>query len=411
MWHVSDGEKIRRRLVTIFGILVLFVAACASTSGTDSRDPTPPTSSQSGTAGEGPAVGAFPVGPSALTDMFASEFPEPLIDPEQVASGGPPPDGIPSIDAPEFLVVAENLDILPANEPVIAVEINGDARAYPVRALVWHEIVNDIVGGVPVAVTYCPLCNSAATYDRRIDGAVTTFGTSGRLFASALVMYDRATETLWTHYDGRAVIGLLTGRELVEFASPLLAWADFRTAYPTGKVLDWTRTGYNRDYGRNPYKGYDDPDKEPFAFSGSVDDRAAAMRRIVGVRHGGESAAYALDFVSGGAGKATNVQLGGSPLVVLWKPGQSSALEGVSVSGGRDVGSVGVFIAKVADQQLTFRHDGEAFVDDETGSRWSVVGEALSGPLEGSRLERVPQFDTFWFAWSTYQPGTTLVTG
>ncbi|MFV1999434.1 MAG: DUF3179 domain-containing protein [Acidimicrobiia bacterium] len=342
--------------------------------------------------------------------MFASEFPEPLIDPGQVISGGPPPDGIPSIDAPQFLTVADYLDILPANEPVVALEINGDARAYPVRALVWHEIVNDTVGGVPVAVTYCPLCNSAATYERRINGAETTFGTSGRLFASALVMYDRATESLWTHYNGLAVIGMLTGAELVEFPSPLLAWEDFRNAYPTGKVLDWTKTGYDRDYGRNPYTGYDDPTKEPFAFRGSVDDRAAAMQRIVGIRLGGEAAAYALDFISGGPGKATNIELDGSPLVILWKAGQSSALEDVAVGGGRDVGSVGVFIARVAGQRLTMRHDGEMFVDEETGSEWSVIGEALSGPLEGSRLERVPQFDTFWFAWSTYQPDTVLVT-
>ena len=342
--------------------------------------------------------------------MFADAFPEPLIDPAEVLSGGPPPDGIPSIGNPQFLDVADSLDILPANEPVVALEIDGDARAYPVRALVWHEIVNDTVAGVPVAVTYCPLCNSAATYDRRINGAETTFGTSGRLFASALVMYDRATETLWTHFDGRAVIGVLTGAELTEYPSPLLSWEDFRSAYPTGKVLDWTKTGYDRDYGRNPYTGYDDPGKTPFAFRGALDDRAAAMQRVVGVTVRDDAAAYALEVISGGEGKATNVQLGGKPLVIMWKSGQSSALEDVDVHGGRDVGSVGVFVAQVDGRTLTFQHDGESFVDSETGSTWSIVGEAVSGPLEGSQLDRVPQFDTFWFAWSTYQPDTVLIT-
>jgi len=404
----------RFRWLTFFGPLVLVVAACASipeTRGQSGADSRPSSTTLTGEASDArPAVGAFPEGPSALDDMFAGEFPEPLIDPGEVISGGPPPDGIPSIDAPQFLEVADNLDILPASEPVVALEINGDARAYPVRALVWHEIVNDTVGGVPVAVTYCPLCNSAATYDRRVDGAATTFGTSGRLFASALVMYDRATESLWTHYNGLAVIGMLTGAELIEFPSPLLAWEDFRKSYPTGKVLDWTKTGYDRDYGRNPYTGYDDPAKEPFAFRGSVDERAAAMRRIVGIRLGDQAAAYALDFISGGAGKATTIELDGTPLVILWKAGQSSALEDVAVNGGRDVGSVGVFIAESAGQTLTIRHDGETFRDEETGSEWSVIGEALSGPLKGSRLERIPQFDTFWFAWSTYEPDTVLVT-
>ncbi len=342
--------------------------------------------------------------------MFSDDFPDPLIDPDQVLSGGPPPDGIPALDDPQFLDVADNLDLLPANEPVVALEINGDARAYPVRAMVWHEIVNDTVGRVPVAVTYCPLCNSAAAYDRRINGAETTFGTSGRLYASALVMYDRATESLWTHYDGKAVIGVLTGIELTQYPSPLLAWGDFRSAYPTGKVLDWTKTGYDRDYGRNPYTGYDDPDGTPFLFRGALDDRMAAMQRIVGITVGDASAAYALDAISGGAGKATNMQLGGTDLVILWKAGQSSALDDSDVAGGRDVGSVGVFVAQAIGQRLTFEHDGEAFVDVETRSEWSITGEAVAGPLVGTQLERVPQFDTFWFAWSTYQPDTVLIT-
>jgi hypothetical protein len=400
-----------------FRVLVVAVAVIgAACSGASSRandsdvpSPSPPTTLSSGSS-PGPAITAFPDGPSALDDMFDDEFPDPLIDPAEVLSGGPPPDGIPSIDDPQFLDVADSLDILPANEPVVALEIDGDARAYPVRALVWHEIVNDTVAGVPVAVTYCPLCNSAATYERRIDGAETTFGTSGRLFASALVMYDRATETLWTHYDGRAVIGVLTGAELREYPSPLLAWEDFRSAYPTGKVLDWTRTGYDRDYGRNPYAGYDDPSKTPFAFRGSIDDRALAMQRIVGVNVEGEAAAYALEFISEGEGKATNVELGGKPLVILWKSGQSSALESIDVRGGRDVGSVGVFEARVDGTTLTFRHDGESFIDAETGSTWSIIGEAVSGPLEGTELDRIRQFDTFWFAWSTYQPDTVLIT-
>lgn len=360
---------------------------------------------------EQPAVGSLPEGPSALDSMFADEFPDPLIDPNEVISGGPPPDGIPPIDDPIFLDVANNLEILPENEPVVALEINGDARAYPIRALVWHEIVNDTVGDVPVSVTYCPLCNSAATYERTINGVETTFGTSGRLFASALVMYDRATETLWTHFDGEAVIGVLTGSELVEHASPLMAWGQFRSTYPTGKVLDWTQTGFNRDYGRNPYFGYDDPEKTPFLFRGALDDRAAAMQRVVGVEHGDASVAFSLESVSAGDGKATHVTVGEAQIVVFWESGQASALDQQEVAGGRDVGTVGVFVPTVGDRELTFTHDGTNFVDAETGSVWLINGEAVEGELVGERLEQLHHLDTFWFAWSTYQPGTSLSTG
>lgn len=393
------------------GTLVL--AACGG--GTTAGEPT--TSEQHTTTSVGnvdsdqPATDELPEGPSALDSMFADEFPDPLIDPGQVISGGPPPDGIPPIDDPVFLEVSDNLELLPANEPVVALEINGDARAYPVRAMVWHEIVNDTVGGVPVSVTYCPLCNSAATYDRRINGVETTFGTSGRLFASALIMYDRATETLWTHYNGKAVIGVLTGAELEEFPSPLMAWDQFRSTYPTGKVLDWTRTGFSRDYGRNPYTGYDDLENIPFLFRGALDDRAAAMQRIVGVEYDGSSAAFALEVVSGGPGRATSVMVGDADLVIFWVSGQSSALDTGEVAGGRDVGSAAVFVPRVGGRSLTFSFDGGRFVDSETGSVWLINGEAVEGELAGERLTQVAHLDTFWFAWSTYQPDTTLQTG
>jgi hypothetical protein len=394
----------------------LFVAACTgSSSEVDSvGDTTPttgpnPTDTATTTADvDGPAVGVLASGPSALDSMFADEFPDPLIDPNEVISGGPPPDGIPPIDDPVFLDVVDNLELLPANEPVVALEINGDARAYPIRAMVWHEIVNDTVGGVPVSVTYCPLCNSAVTYERTINGVETTFGTSGRLFASALVMYDRATETLWTHYDGQAVIGVLTGEQLKAHPAPLMAWDQFRSTYPTGKVLDWTQSGFNRDYGRNPYTGYDDPDNTPFLFRGTLDDRAAAMQRVVGVTHEGASAAYALDTVSGGEGMASDVTVGDSDLVIFWMAGQASALDAAQVFSGRDVGSTAVFIPNAGGRDLTFSYNGKHFVDAETGSLWLLNGEAIEGELMGERLVQIAHLDTFWFAWSTYQPETTL---
>ena len=396
--------------------MALVAAACGSVVGTSPDIGAVPHSNDRGapridTSQEGPAVVALPDGPSALDDALNDRFIDPLIDPRDLLSGGLPPDGIPSIDAPVFLDVAGNLEILPPNEPVVALEINGDARAYPVRALIWHEIVNDTVGGVPVVVTYCPLCNSAATFDRRINGASTTFGTSGMLYHSALVMYDRATESLWTHFDGRSVIGLLTGSVLDEYSSPLLAWSDFREAYPTGSVLDWTRTGFSRDYGRNPYEGYDQPDSRPDLFRGGIDDRAAAMTRVVGIALNDESIAFPLDLLMDDSGSATPVTVGEESLIIFWTAGQASALDDATLAGGRDVGSVAVFDPVVDQTTLRFEYDGEFFVDSETGSRWSIAGDSVAGPLKGVQLNRVPHLDTFWFAWAAYEPGTHLAEG
>jgi hypothetical protein len=355
----------------------------------------------------------LPEGPSALDTTEAPEFPPPLVNPAEIISGGPPPDGIPSIDDPVFQPVFENLDLLPEAEPVVSLVIDGDARAYPVRIMIWHEIVNDVVGGVPVSVTYCPLCNSAASYVREINGVTTTFGTSGRLFASALVMYDRATETLWTHFDGKAVVGLLAGQELEWVPSPLMSCGDFRTTYPNGLVLDESATGFRRDYGRNPYVGYDDEETFPFLFAGSVDERARAKQRVVGITVDDQSVAYTLEFVAGEASapRALNIEVGGTPLVIFWTPGQSSALDDDSLSDGKDVGTVGVFEATVEGRQLTFAGTADAFVDEETGTTWNLGGEAVAGPLAGSALERIRHLDTFWFAWATYSAGTELIEG
>jgi hypothetical protein len=414
----------RNRIFIFLGTLTIIVAACGG-AGADDGEESPstseaPPSTASASTTEAPSSGspstvvlpaqeALPTGPSALADMNAAEFPEPLVNPGDIISGGPPPDGIPPIDDPVFLNVADNLGLLEDNEPVVALAIGDDARAYPVSIMIWHEIVNDTVGGVPVTVSYCPLCNSAVSYGREINGVETTFGTSGRLFASALVMYDRATESLWTHFDGKAVVGVLTGTELDVYGSPLMSWEDFRNTYPTGKVLDETQTGFRRSYGTNPYVGYDDSDTEPFLFRGIPDQRARSKERVVGVSHNDVDVAYSLQSISGNGPTATTVDHGDEQLVILWNPGQSTALEGSAVDDGRDVGSVGVFVPRAEEQVLTIVGDGEGFVDEETGSRWSVAGVALDGELAGIQLQRIPHLDTFWFAWATYRPGSGLV--
>jgi hypothetical protein len=399
------------RIVALLATVALIVAACGNS---DDAAETTATSSPAGEPGTTTSVPPATIEPgaevaSALDDMEDPSFPEPLVDPSEIISGGPPPDGIPPIDEPQFVSIEEADEWMGTEEAVIYLELNGEVHAYPIQILMWHEIVNDTVGGVPVAVTYCPLCNSAVTYRREVNGNITTFGTSGRLFASALVMYDRDTESLWTHFDGRAVVGALTGQQLEPISSPLLGWSDLKKAFPQARVLDRDNTGFSRPYGENPYAGYDNPDTQPFLFRGTVDDRAAAKQRVVGVAIEGVARAWALDGLINGEASATNSEIGGSPVVVFWKQGQASALESELVVSGRDIGSVAVFTPVVDDQTLTFSVEDDQFVDDQTGSRWDITGTAVAGELAGTSLEQVHHLDTFWFAWSTYQPNTDLV--
>lgn len=405
------SRSVRKTTLSIAVGMALLVSACGAGDDTtaDTGDPTTTDVPSTSTTAPGSTDDLGDDVPSALDDMNDPSFPEPLVDPAEIISGGPPPDGIPSIDAPSFVSVDEADEWLEDAEPVITLEVNEETRAYPVQILMWHEIVNDTVGDVPVTVTYCPLCNSAVSFQREVNGEVTTFGTSGRLFASALVMYDRATESLWTHFDGRAVVGALTGERLEPISSPLIAWADFKESHPDAMVLDRDATGHSRPYGQNPYAGYDDPDTNPFLFRGSVDDRAAAKQRVVGVATDAGARAYALDGLMNGEATATNDEVGDTSVVIFWKSGQSSALEAGRVDSGRDVGSVGVFSPIVDGETLSFTVEGGAFVDEQTGSQWDITGQATSGELEGQSLEQIHHLDTFWFAWSTYQPDTDLV--
>jgi hypothetical protein len=406
------------RARTAIALLSLIVAACGGGATADdagsvaAEASTTTTVAAESTTTQAPVdlpEDGFPEGPSALDDMGSDGFPPPLVDISGIISGGPPPDGIPPIDDPKFVDVAAADEWISDEEPVVVIDVDGDVRAYPVQIMIWHEIVNDVVGGVPVAVTYCPLCNSAISYERTIEGRETTFGTSGRLFASALVMYDRATESLWTHFDGRAVVGVLTGHRLEPVASPLLSWADFKNSHPDGLVLDRAETGFGRPYGNNPYQGYDNPSSFPFLFDGEVDERSGAMHRVVGVRDDDAARAWSLAAISGEVAAATNTELGDEPLVILWSAGQSSALEAPQIASGRDVGSVGVFSPVVDGRTLTFSVEENAFVDEETGTTWDITGRAISGELADAQLERVPHLDTFWFAWSTYAPETDLI--
>ncbi len=247
----------------------------------------------------------------------------------EIMSGGPPKDGIPALSDPFFVKAGDKAGIEP-REPVITVEIDGATpRAYPIRYLIWHEIVNDTVGGIPVAVTFCPLCNSGITFDRRVRGQVLSFGVSGKLRFSDMVMYDRETESWWQQAIGEAIVGELTGTELVSLPSWMESYAEFVARNPQGLVM--AQPNFRRDYGRNPYVRYDSSHR-PFLYSGEMPPHGIpALARVVRVG----DRAWPLTRVREGAVTEAGVSLS-------WTAGQASALDSERIGAGKDVGTVRV---------------------------------------------------------------------
>jgi hypothetical protein len=251
-------------------------------------------------------------------------------------SGGPGKDGIPALDDPKFISVGEADEFLDGREPVIRLELGGEARGYPIQIMMWHEIVNDEVAGLPVAVTFCPLCNTALAFDRRVDGRVLDFGTTGNLRMNDLVMYDRQTESWWQQFGGEAIVGELTGEELTPVPVEIVSWEEFARENANGGVLS-RDTGFERPYGQNPYTGYDDVDSPPFAPTRS-DDRLAPKERVVFLEIGGE--AIAVPFTDLREEKEITVEVGGEELFIVFVPGVASPFEGGAA--GRHVGSARV---------------------------------------------------------------------
>jgi hypothetical protein len=346
--------------------------------------------------------------PSALVlSLDDPRLPAPLVDPDRVVSGGPPPDGIPPIDEPRFLA-ADDVSWLADDEPVIALSLGDEHRAYPVQIMVWHEIVNDTVDGRPVSVTYCPLCNSALAFDRRVEDRVLTFGTSGKLYLSDLVMYDRQTESLWSQLEGRAIAGVLTGAQLERIPVQTVSWAQWREAHPDGWVLS-RDTGATRDYGRNPYVGYDETTSDPFLFDGDADPRLEPKERVLGLGDPEDPVAVPLAVLADS--RVLEVEVGGRNVVLWAAQGLRSALDSEDITAGRELAATGAFVSETDGRTLTFRADGpQTFVDEQTGSTWDVLGRAVSGPLTGTELEPAGHLDTFWFAWAAFHPETRLVT-
>jgi hypothetical protein len=309
-----------------------------------------------------------------------------VVPPNQIVSGGPPPDGIPSIDNPKF-VSANEAKFLSDSSQVIGIYYNNEAKAYPLLILVWHEIVNDVVGGKPIAITYCPLCFSSLGFVREINGQTVTFGTSGKLYNNNLVMYDRLTKSLWSQIWGEAIAGNLTGYILERVPIDVLPWGEWKKLYPNTIVLG-TDTGHRRSYGSDPYGNYYFNSDIYFPLS-HKDNRLPLKNIVMGISINGTHKAYPTDRLVRGV---IEDSVGGQDVVLLSVIDETARAFNPIVNG----------------KKLTFQYSEGNFIDNETRTLWNYDGLAISGPLQGKSLARYPVEIDFWFAWAAFYPDTEI---
>ena len=316
-------------------------------------------------------------------------------------------DAIPAINSPVFIAQTDAASWISTDEPVLSVVVDGSARAYPLQILIWHEMVNDVLNGKPIVVTFCPLCYSALVFGREINGRTVQFGVSGALRHSDLVMYDAETHSLWQQISGEAIVGARTGMILDAVPAQIISFGQFRASFPDGDVLS-KETGFTRRYGQNPYPGYDNVDERPWLYKGSEDSRVKPMEKVVTVSIGGQHKAY--PHTTTRASGVINDQVGNA-LIVLFhtQRGARSALDQERIQDSKRVGSTGVFSRTLNDGRvLTFVSSGGQFKDTETGSVWGVSGLAVSGPLAGTRLTPIVHGDIFSFAWFVIHPESSV---
>lgn len=272
---------------------------------------------------------------------------------DEIVGGGPPKDGIPSIDNPKF-VSARGADFIKDEEPGLAVEVDGIARFYPFQIMVWHEIVNDTINGKRILITYCPLCLSGIVFDPRVLGERVEFGTSGKLWNSNLVMYDRKTDSLWSQILGEAIVGEMTGSKLKVLPSDMIRFRDFQKRYPNGKVLS-RDTGATRFYGQDPYGDYYTTPGTYFSVS-NKDNRLNEKDFVLGIVVDGKAKAYFPPAIKQ-KGEITD-QFAGKTIIARYE---------------QDLDAVRLFEKKP---------DGA--------------------------LERINPFAAFWFSWAAAHPDTDL---
>jgi len=316
--------------------------------------------------------------------------------PRSKLNRGAAKDAIPAITEPKFAPDWSDIDIsLNDGDEVVGVERDGEARAYPLRILNWHEVVNDTFDG-PLLVTFCPLCGSGVTAVRQVAGETTRFGVSGLLWQSDLVMYDEATGSLWSQIFATAVRGEQTGKKLDLVPSTITTWGEWTDRHPDSRVLlpppkSSTIVGAAaRNYENSPYARYQNSDQVGIGYNDFDDDRLHPKAQVIGVADGDVARAYPLETVA--EEDVVNDTVGDLPVVVTVDAG----------------GRLAAYVRRVDGETVTFETDGEYLA--AAGSRWARTdGVAVDGPHEGTQLERAnDRSSMFWFAWADFYPETEV---
>ena len=411
-----------RGIFALLSALALVAVACTSSGSNESNtspadlggevttSPSPTTAVTSGTNPQALLAGVadsseLPGDLPAVTGAWGTDWTRTTIPFEELRIGifaSDPRDAIAPIDNPQFESVTAGAEWLDGRAPGVFVRYDGGARFYPLAILTLHEIVNDQIGDVPIAVTYCPLCNSGVVFDRRIDGTTHRFGVSGLLRKSDLVMWDDLTNSLWQQITGEGIVGTYAGIRLTIVPASIVSFSEFSETAPEGEVMSRS-TGFNRTYGLNPYEFYSSRGA-PFAFfDEEVDDRFPALERVVGVSSGGVEKAYPFSVISG-VGVVNDV-VAGTDVVVFWGGDTADALDSSLIDASQAVGTAVAYSPIVDGQKLTFRQISDSvYEDDQTGSRWTILGVATDGPLAGELLELIVHRNEFWFAWAAFFP-------
>ncbi|MCP5120095.1 MAG: DUF3179 domain-containing protein [bacterium] len=315
-------------------------------------------------------------------------------------------DAIPAIDRPEFVSVEDASAWLTPGEPVMIFVRGDDARAYPIQILLFHELVNDQFGDLPVLVSFCPLCNSGLIFDRRVDGVTYDFGVAGLLRRSDMVMYDRQTDSLWQQVTGEAIVGLMTGKSLRVISGQVVKFGDFASTHPQGRVLR-RPAGSTAPYGVSHYVNYEHGRRNQMPVRLKSPLPVAPLERVVAVTINGRSRAYPFEYLRSRRVQEDRFQK--TRYVIFFEPEMLRAMEAKQLAASRAVGTAGVFSPMLDGRRLRFRKKKGRIIDKESGSEWNVLGHAIDGPLKGAQLDPIQHGVFFAFALAVFHPNAEFV--
>lgn len=352
------------------------------------------------------AVATLPIWAQLSGGTWSTDLTKHSVPWTELVSAGPKKDAIPSIDHPKFVNAADAAAWLAENEPVVAVELNGEARAYPLQILIWHLLIDDRIGDTPVLISFSVLCNSAVVFDRRVAGASYKFGFSGMVRNSNVVMFDRQTESLWQQLTGEAIAGSLTGARLTRLNSQVVPFNVFRRAHPTGMVLS-RDTGSKRGYGTDPYAKYMSSGHLLFPVSLPGALPFPSSETLVVVQAGGAERAYATPLLR--QRRVLESRIGEQSFVIFSTRSMLNALDAPVIAHSHNTLAAAVFSPAVDGKSLTFYKRHGVFFDKQTHSAWNLLGVSTAGPMAGKRLAPLPYTVSFAFAWLAFYPNTPVV--